>query len=568
MFDDGPRGRRVALGGASRGASGRSKQALLEESRRKRGERERAVAPSRAALVLGRHARGSICRAAVATRLCEALSRDVAQQSSTALEPAAALSLVRRLTWLNRIRPSLADAALVEAVARTLLEGQRCGEPFLAARCVCDGGGRWERTAPPLVPPLLRAAASQHASAAGRAALRALFAGWSEAALRALTLAVADALRGWQASGLLAGSDSRHDSAAVLVEAVRLCAAGRGCDWRPDGWCEGGPRLLPPSELQLLPRAMAARLVATLSAQGPPAPPAELLSLRCGHEFCSDCWGGLMTTALQSGAGCIHTRCPQPDCPVLLPAELWQRCLPAGTAAGAWSMLHLRSFVDANALLCWCPSASCSTAAALVTESAADVACSCGTRFCGLCGAEPHWPAACAERREWQQLLHQSPDAQFLLLHTRPCPSCGARTQRDKGCMHITCTNCSAEWCWACGQTGKRGQWAHVFTYFNVHRGASASAVPPLVRLALAQVERHSDVLLALAEPAVGGGSGDEASEASPSSGVADGVVDDVPDRLSWLVTCMLYLRSNLKQAPPAAPGGPSSSRLVFQSVY
>ena len=93
----------------------------------------------------------------------------------------------------------------------------------------------------------------------------------------------------------------------------------------------------------------------------PPAPPAELLSLRCGHEFCSDCWGGLMTTALQSGAGCIHTRCPQPDCPVLLPAELWQRCLPAGTAAGAWSMLHLRSFVDANALLCWCPSASCST---------------------------------------------------------------------------------------------------------------------------------------------------------------------------------------------------------------
>ena len=170
MFDDGPRGRRVALGGASRGASGRSKQALLEESRRKRGERERAVAPSRAALVLGRHARGSICRAAVATRLCDALevatlvARDVAQQSSTALEPAAALSLVRRLTWLNRIRPSLADAALVEAVARTLLEGQRCGEPFLAARCVCDGGGRWERTAPPLVPPLLRAAASQHAS--------------------------------------------------------------------------------------------------------------------------------------------------------------------------------------------------------------------------------------------------------------------------------------------------------------------------------------------------------------------------------------------------------------------
>ena len=31
-------------------------------------------------------------------------------------------------------------------------------------------------------------------------------------------------------------------------------------------------------------------------------------------------------------------------------------------------------------------------------------------------------------------------------------------------------------------------QWAHVFTYFNVHRGASASAVPPLVRLALEEL--------------------------------------------------------------------------------
>ena len=48
-----------------------------------------------------------------------------------------------------------------------------------------------------------------------------------------------------------------------------------------------------------------------------------------------------------------------------------------------------------------------------------------------------------------------SPDVQYLRQHTRPCPQCSVRTQRAAGCMHITCTNCGVEWCWACGQYGK-----------------------------------------------------------------------------------------------------------------
>ena len=65
------------------------------------------------------------------------------------------------------------------------------------------------------------------------------------------------------------------------------------------------------------------------------------------------------------------------------------------------------------------------------------------------------------EAQAWTALLNQSPDALAIMQLTRPCPKCGVRTQRSQGCMHITCTQCSSEWCWQCGQTGKKGEVHH-----------------------------------------------------------------------------------------------------------
>ena len=61
-------------------------------------------------------------------------------------------------------------------------------------------------------------------------------------------------------------------------------------------------------------------------------------------------------------------------------------------------------------------------------------------------------------------MVHQSPDAVMIMNLTRPCPHCNVRTQRAAGCMHITCTQCGAERCWACGQTGKGVHHAHAGT--------------------------------------------------------------------------------------------------------
>ena len=210
--------------------------------------------------------------------------------------------------------------------------------------------------------------------------------------------------------------------------------------------------------------AAAAATATAVAADGPPRcgicweeeeGGAPLHAQRCGHAFCGGCWSELLRVALEGGASCVHARCPEPGCAEPIAGETWAALLPAAYRP-AWRLLLVRSFVGANALLARCPSAGCAALAALVIEAApADVHCGCGAEYCALCGEGAHFPATCARRKAWHGLMHTSPDGQFLLQHTRPCPSCGARTQRDKGCMHIRCTICSQEWCWACGQKGK-----------------------------------------------------------------------------------------------------------------
>ena len=55
-----------------------------------------------------------------------------------------------------------------------------------------------------------------------------------------------------------------------------------------------------------------------------PAPPATLGALRCGHAFCTDCWGSLLRVALEKGGAGLHSCCPQPQCNEPLTGEARQ----------------------------------------------------------------------------------------------------------------------------------------------------------------------------------------------------------------------------------------------------
>lgn len=324
---------------------------------------------------------------------------------------------------------------------------------------------------------------------------------------RLLAEAVAADLARWAADRGLVLGGRLHEGGGVLLDALAACAAGSGSDWHEAGWTEGAPRRLTTAELNAIMDGQVVRLQQQLAAgsgapreppqpaevlmmmlrsgwdvakaarslehptheeQPPPsgvcgicfeapAAPSRLLALSCGHGFCSDCWGLTLKHSIERGPACVHERCPMPDCELPVSAEIWSRTLPA-VGAARLKLLALRSFVTANRLLCWCPGARCGRAAALVNPDAPpQLACACRRSFCVLCGEEPHWPTSCERRQAWTDLLNQSSDTATILKLTRPCPSCGVRTQRNAGCLHISCTQCSTEWCWGCGEMGKSG---------------------------------------------------------------------------------------------------------------
>jgi len=40
----------------------------------------------------------------------------------------------------------------------------------------------------------------------------------------------------------------------------------------------------------------------------------------------------------------------------------------------------------------------------------------------------------------------------WLRLHTRACPACRCRTEKDGGCDNVRCSQCRTDWCFACGR--------------------------------------------------------------------------------------------------------------------
>ena len=59
-----------------------------------------------------------------------------------------------------------------------------------------------------------------------------------------------------------------------------------------------------------------------------PEPPAVLASLRCGHAFCTACWGSLLRVALEKGGAGLRANCPHPSCAEPIPGDAWAAWLP------------------------------------------------------------------------------------------------------------------------------------------------------------------------------------------------------------------------------------------------
>ncbi|CAN6877168.1 unnamed protein product [Brassica oleracea] len=178
----------------------------------------------------------------------------------------------------------------------------------------------------------------------------------------------------------------------------------------------------------------------------------EVVSLACGHPFCSTCWTGYISTTINDGPGCLMLKCPEPSCPAAVGQDMFEK-FASKEDKEKYYKYFLRSYIEDNRKMKWCPAPGCENAIEFTAgTSNYDVSCSCSRSFCWNCTEEAHRPVDCHTVAQWiRKNSAESENMNWILANSKPCPKCKRPIEKNHGCMHMTCTPpCKYEFCWLC----------------------------------------------------------------------------------------------------------------------
>lgn len=185
----------------------------------------------------------------------------------------------------------------------------------------------------------------------------------------------------------------------------------------------------------------------------------KMLTMPCGHAFCYDCWSAFCENAVNDGPSCVVATCPHDACTEVVTEDEMTEALGASSpeVLAKFKNFQLRSFVESNPFTRWCPGPGCErvayalSPAAMESEGSVAHCDACDTRFCLVCGEEPHSPATCKGMAKWnEKCRNESETANWILANTKSCPKCHSRIEKNQGCNHMTCQKCKFEFCWIC----------------------------------------------------------------------------------------------------------------------
>ncbi|KAI3834647.1 hypothetical protein MKX03_005987, partial [Papaver bracteatum] len=145
----------------------------------------------------------------------------------------------------------------------------------------------------------------------------------------------------------------------------------------------------------------------------------------CGHLFCESCWKGYVNTSVNDGPGCLVLRCPDPACNAAVCQDMVYK-LVSDEGCG----LAIQFLRD--------------------TENY-DVTCECTYSFCWNCTEEAHHPVECSTVQKWNiKNTNEGENVIWMLAHSKPCPNCKRRIEKNQGCNSMTCSMCKFQFCWIC----------------------------------------------------------------------------------------------------------------------
>ena len=233
----------------------------------------------------------------------------------------------------------------------------------------------------------------------------------------------------------------------------------------------------------------------------------------CGHTFCKLCWSKYLRLKIKRGN--MKIDCPKDSCHHLVPIDIIQK-LVSYEVGKKYLYFDLKSFVESNDCIEWCPRPSCEFAVSKAEEHLPSVksknglfrlnrniffnaaTCLCEHRFCFKCKVSPpHDPASCKMMEDWKLLIDKYIGMEnhnrtvagngdegtkdlateaWIRANTKPCPKCRILIQKNDGCNHMTCKHCSHEFCWICmGPWKQHGNNTGGYFRCNIYKGTGAT---------------------------------------------------------------------------------------------
>ena len=183
-----------------------------------------------------------------------------------------------------------------------------------------------------------------------------------------------------------------------------------------------------------------------------------LVELSCKHMFCTDCWNSYLLTRFRSEAD-PYPSCMDLKCHYYLDEDVILKLLQSSEEKKFFSRLLVKSFVDCNPAMKWCPGTDCSKAVKVKAAECRAVTCDCGTTFCFQCSQEWHEPLTCALLNRWvKKYSGDSESMKWVSVNTKDCPKCNAAIEKNGGCNHMVCRlkSCGYEFCWFCMEDWKK----------------------------------------------------------------------------------------------------------------
>ncbi|GKV29833.1 hypothetical protein SLEP1_g38725 [Rubroshorea leprosula] len=174
----------------------------------------------------------------------------------------------------------------------------------------------------------------------------------------------------------------------------------------------------------------------------------------CAHSFCGNCLATHIGTQFSNPAGGFLTiRCPDRSCGAALSQEVIDK-IATEEQRENFSRMLLRSFVEHNKGIKWCPREGCKYAIELsASASTPDVTCLCSHSFCWNCLNEYHHPVTCDTVAMWMCTIFdpEISTRNMIVMSTKPCPNCKRPIENPGDESRVICiAPCYFVFCWEC----------------------------------------------------------------------------------------------------------------------